>query len=111
MWIEIDRDNRINVDLLEPKPFGTPEDETGLFDKLTTAKEFAQKLTDNAVCRFVFAYYLLSRSYDTDDSFLLQKLKSKTHTKSKKPFARIFYIYKNAILMSICTICCDIKDS
>jgi hypothetical protein len=29
--------------------FRTPEDETGLFDKLTTAKEFAQKLTDNGL--------------------------------------------------------------
>jgi hypothetical protein len=45
----IDKDNRINVDLLEPKLFRTPEDETGLFDKLTTAKEFAQKLTDNGL--------------------------------------------------------------
>ena len=45
----IDKDNRINVDLLQPKLFRTPEDETGLFDKLTTAKEFAQKLTDNGL--------------------------------------------------------------
>jgi len=34
---------------LQPKLFRTPEDETGLFDKLTTAKEFAQKLTDNGL--------------------------------------------------------------
>ena len=49
MRIDIDKDNRINVDLLQPKLFRTPEDETGLFDKLTTAKEFAQKLTDNGL--------------------------------------------------------------
>jgi hypothetical protein len=36
-------------DLLEPKLFRTHEDETGMFDKLTTAKEFAQKLTDNGL--------------------------------------------------------------
>ncbi|MBV9178940.1 MAG: hypothetical protein JO297_18075 [Nitrososphaeraceae archaeon] len=29
MRIDIDRDNRINVDLLQPKLFRTPEDETG----------------------------------------------------------------------------------
>ena len=34
---------------MQPKLFRTPEDETGLFDKLTTAKEFAQKLTDNGL--------------------------------------------------------------
>jgi hypothetical protein len=45
--VEKDNNNKINVDLVQPKLFRTPEDETGLFDKLTTAKEFAQMLTDN----------------------------------------------------------------
>jgi hypothetical protein len=47
--VEKDNNNKINVDLVQPKLFRTPEDETGLFDKLTTAKEFAQKLTDNGL--------------------------------------------------------------
>lgn len=48
--IEVEKDNnKINVDLDHPKLFSTPEDETGLFDKLTTAKEFAQMLTDNGL--------------------------------------------------------------
>lgn len=38
----------ITVDLLEPEFFRTSE-EIGLFDKLKTAKEFAQKLTDNGL--------------------------------------------------------------
>lgn len=37
------------VDLLEPTIFRIPEDETGLFDKLKTASEFARKLSDNGV--------------------------------------------------------------
>lgn len=37
------------VDLLEPTIFRMPEDETGLFDKLKTASEFARKLSDNGV--------------------------------------------------------------
>jgi hypothetical protein len=37
------------VDLLEPTIFRIPEDETGLFDKLKTALEFARKLSDNGV--------------------------------------------------------------
>jgi hypothetical protein len=37
------------VDLLQPVFFRTPDDETGLFDKLKTAKEFAKKLTDNGM--------------------------------------------------------------
>jgi hypothetical protein len=41
-------DNLITVDLLEPEFFRTSE-EIGLFDKLKTAKEFAQKLTDNGL--------------------------------------------------------------
>jgi len=32
---------------LQPVFFRTSDDETGLFDKLKTAKEFARKLTDN----------------------------------------------------------------
>jgi len=41
-------DNLITVDLLQPEFFRTSE-EIGLFDKLKTAKEFAQKLTDNGL--------------------------------------------------------------
>ena len=37
------------VDLLEPTIFRIAEDETGLFDKLKTASEFARKLSDNGV--------------------------------------------------------------
>jgi hypothetical protein len=37
------------VDLLEPTIFRIPEDDTGLFDKLKTASEFARKLSDNGV--------------------------------------------------------------
>ena len=32
---------------MQPVFFRTSDDETGLFDKLKTAKEFARKLTDN----------------------------------------------------------------
>ncbi len=39
----------IAVDLLQPAIFRIPEDETGLFDKLRTASEFASKLSDNGV--------------------------------------------------------------
>lgn len=45
----INNENKIIVDLLQPALFKIPEDETGLFDKLKTAKEFAHKLTDNGV--------------------------------------------------------------
>jgi hypothetical protein len=41
--------NKIKVDLLQPTFFRTSDDETGLFDKLRSAKEFAKKLTDNEV--------------------------------------------------------------
>jgi hypothetical protein len=46
-----DNDNRkaVRVDLLEPTFFSIPDDQTGLFDKLRTATEFAQKLTDNGI--------------------------------------------------------------
>ena len=46
--VDVEKD-KINVDLLEPMLFRTPDDETGLFDKLNTAKEFAQRLTDNGL--------------------------------------------------------------
>jgi hypothetical protein len=39
----------IKLDLLDPALFRIPEDETSLFDKLRTAMEFAQKLTDNGI--------------------------------------------------------------
>jgi hypothetical protein len=46
--VELEKDN-INVNLLEPMLFRTPEDETGLFDKLNTAKEFAERLAENGL--------------------------------------------------------------
>jgi len=39
----------IKLDLLDPALFRIREDETSLFDKLRTAMEFAQKLTDNGI--------------------------------------------------------------
>jgi hypothetical protein len=39
----------VKLDLLEPTFFSVPDDETSLFDKLRTATEFAQKLTDNGI--------------------------------------------------------------
>ena len=45
----INNGNKVMVDVLQPVFFRTPEDETGLFDKLKTAKEFAKKLTDNGM--------------------------------------------------------------
>ncbi len=47
--IEIKEDGRINIDLLEPDVFKISEDETGIFDKLKTASEFARKLSDNGI--------------------------------------------------------------
>ena len=46
-----DDNNRtvVRLDLLEPTFFSVPDDQTGLFDKLRTAAEFAQKLTDNGI--------------------------------------------------------------
>ncbi|MGH9965036.1 MAG: hypothetical protein ACRD5E_09465 [Nitrososphaeraceae archaeon] len=38
---------KIKVDLLEPSLFKLQDDDLSLFDKLRTATEFAQKLTDN----------------------------------------------------------------
>jgi hypothetical protein len=46
--VDLEKDN-INVNLLEPMLFRTPEDETGLFDKLNTAKEFAERLAENGL--------------------------------------------------------------
>jgi hypothetical protein len=39
----------VRLDLLEPTFFSVPDDQTSLFDKLRTATEFAQKLTDNGI--------------------------------------------------------------
>ena len=46
-----DDNNRtvVRLDLLEPTFFSVPDDQTSLFDKLRTATEFAQKLTDNGI--------------------------------------------------------------
>jgi len=61
MKIEINRNDQVDgddssnktvvvrLDLLEPTFFSVPDDQTGLFDKLRTAAEFAQKLTDNGI--------------------------------------------------------------
>jgi hypothetical protein len=60
MKIEINKDNQVGsdnddkstvvrLDLLEPTFFSAPDDQTGLFDKLRTATEFAQKLTENEI--------------------------------------------------------------
>ena len=49
--VDGDDNNRtvVRLDLLEPTFFSVPDDPTGLFDKLRTAAEFAQKLTDNGI--------------------------------------------------------------
>jgi len=49
--VDGDDNNRtvVRLDLLEPNFFSVPDDQTGLFDKLRTAAEFAQKLTDNGI--------------------------------------------------------------
>jgi hypothetical protein len=48
--IDINKEKgKINIDFIQPRILKTPEDETGLFDKLKTAKEFAQRLTDNGL--------------------------------------------------------------
>lgn len=44
--IDISKD-KITINLLQPAFFRAPDDETGLFDKLQTSKEFGHKLTDN----------------------------------------------------------------
>ncbi len=46
---EGDNNNKIIVDLIQPSFFKTTNDETGLFDKLKTAKEFSHKLSENGV--------------------------------------------------------------
>lgn len=46
--VKITIDNRtVAVDLLEPRFFRIPEDDTGLFDKLKTATEFGRKLSES----------------------------------------------------------------
>jgi len=49
--VDGDDNNRtvVLLDLLELTFFSVPDDQTGLFDKLRTAAEFAQKLTDNGI--------------------------------------------------------------
>ena len=39
----------VTLDLLEPTFFSIPDDQTGLFDKLKTATEFAQKLESRSL--------------------------------------------------------------
>ena len=40
---------KITINLLQPEFFRAPDDETGLFDKLHTSKEFGHKLTNNGL--------------------------------------------------------------
>jgi hypothetical protein len=47
--IDISENSKIIVNLLKPSFFKTPGDETGFFDKLKTAKEFAHKLAENGI--------------------------------------------------------------
>jgi hypothetical protein len=50
--VDSNRDSKrmvIRVDLLEPDFFSVPDDKTGSLDKLRTATEFAQKLTDSGI--------------------------------------------------------------
>jgi len=49
--VDGDDNNRtvVRLDLLEPTFFSVPDDQTSIFDKLRTAAEFAQKLTDNGI--------------------------------------------------------------
>ena len=58
--IEIDTENKpvaqidvyeakVAINLLQPEFFRAPDDETGLFDKLQTSKEFGRKLTHNGL--------------------------------------------------------------
>ena len=44
-----DNGNKVTVDLLEPELFSACNDETSLWDKLKSAKEFARKLADNGM--------------------------------------------------------------
>jgi hypothetical protein len=43
----------LKLDLLEPIFFSVPDNQTSLFDKLRTAAELAQKLTDNGITLFL----------------------------------------------------------
>lgn len=49
--VESDAINRtiVKLDLLEPTSLGVPDEQVSLFDKLRTATEFAEKLTDNGI--------------------------------------------------------------
>jgi hypothetical protein len=57
--IEIGRSNHVEsdaingtivkLDLLEPTYLGVPDEQASLFDKLRTATEFAEKLTENGI--------------------------------------------------------------
>ena len=49
--VESDAINRtiLKLDLLEPTFLGVPDEQVSLYDKLRTATEFAEKLTDNGI--------------------------------------------------------------
>jgi hypothetical protein len=54
--VDKERENKINIDFIHPSIIqlsetedGSEDSRPGLFDKLKTAKEFAQKLTDNGL--------------------------------------------------------------
>ena len=51
--IDISKD-KITINLLQPEFFRAPDDETGLFDKLHTSKEFGHKLTNNGLTLSIF---------------------------------------------------------
>jgi hypothetical protein len=84
---------KIKVDLLEPSSFKIPDDETSLFDKLRTATEFAQKLTDNGVTLSILrkgkeaitlgeqAHPSLSRLITKSDDIQLNSLKESSKLK------------------------------
>ena len=47
--IDAETRGQILVDLLQPTIFRIPDDDTGLFDKMKTASEFGQQLSENGV--------------------------------------------------------------
>src|SRR5918995_542814 len=47
--LHIDEKDIIAINLLQPEFFRAPHDETGLFDKSQTSKEFGHKLTHNGL--------------------------------------------------------------
>jgi hypothetical protein len=76
---------------LQPSLFKTPEDETGLFDKLKTAKEFAHKLSNNGVTLSILrrgkdakptVSKVITRSNDIEIDSIIQTAKLKEDLRS-----------------------------